>query len=72
VDIPFGDVGVRVPFLPKVSISFVLWKGDDEFPPNGKILFDSTITSYLSTEGIVIASEMLFNELKKRALKSEY
>ncbi len=65
VDIPFGDVGVRVPFLPKVSISFVIWKGDDEFPPNGKILFDSTITSYLSTEGIVVASEMLLNKLKK-------
>jgi len=65
VDIPFGDVGVRVPFLPKVSISFVLWKGNDEFPPNGKILFNSNVTSYLSTEGIVIASEMLFDELKK-------
>ena len=65
VDIPFGDVGVRVPFLPKVSISFVLWKGNDEFPPNGKILFNSNIISYLSTEGIVIASEMLFDELKK-------
>ncbi len=65
VEIPFGDVGVRVLFLPKVSISFVIWKGNDEFPPNGKILFNSNITSYLSTEGIVIASEMLFNELKK-------
>lgn len=65
VDIPFGDVGVRISFLPKVSISFVLWKGNDEFPPNGKILFNSNITSYLSTEGIVVASEMLFNELKK-------
>jgi len=65
VEIPFGDVGVRISFLPKVSISFVLWKGNDEFPPNGKILFNSNITSYLSTEGIAIASEMLFNELKK-------
>lgn len=69
VNIPFGDVGVRVPFLPKVSISFVLWKGDDEFSPNGKILFNSNITSYLSTEGIVIASEMLFNRLKSITMK---
>lgn len=69
VNIPFGDVGVRVPFLPKVSISFVLWKGDDEFSPDGKILFNSNITSYLSTEGIVIASEMLFNRLKSITTK---
>ncbi|TET29206.1 DUF3786 domain-containing protein [Candidatus Aerophobetes bacterium] len=69
VNIPFGDVGVRVPFLPKVSISFVLWKEDDEFSPNGKVLFNSNITSYLSTEGIIIASEMLFNRLKSITMK---
>jgi len=69
VNIPFGDVGVRVPFLPKVSISFVLWKGDDEFSPDGKVLFNSNITSYLSTEGIIIASEMLFNRLKSITMK---
>lgn len=68
VDIPFGDVGVKISFLPRVNISFVLWKGDDEFQPSGQILFNSNITSYLSTEGVAIASEMLFNELKKRAL----
>jgi len=69
VKIPFGDVGMRISFLPKVKISFIIWKGDDEFPPNGKILFNSHISSYLSTEGIVIASEMVFNELKKRTLR---
>ena len=71
VDIPFGDVGVRISFLPKVSISFVLWKGNDEFSPNGKILFNSNIISYLSTEGIVIASEMLLNKLKSITIKGE-
>lgn len=72
-EIPFGDVGMKIPFLPKVSISFVIWKGDDEFPPNGKVLFNSNISSYLSTEGVVIASAMLFNELKERALmKKEF
>jgi len=68
-EVSFGDVGMRISFLPKVKISFIIWKGDDEFPPNGKILFNSNISSYLSTEGIVIASEMVFNELKKRTLR---
>jgi len=68
VEVPFGDVGVKIPFLPKVKISFIIWRGDDEFPPSGKILFNSNISSYLSTEGVVIASEMLFNKLKKSAL----
>lgn len=69
INIPFGDVGVRISFLPRVSISFVIWKGDDEFLPEGSILFNSNITSYLSTEGVVIASEMVSNKLKSIVLK---
>jgi len=67
-EVPFGDVGMRISFLPKVKISFIIWEGDDEFPPQGKILFNSHIASYLSTEGIVIASAMTFNELRKELL----
>ena len=68
-EVPFGDVGVKIPFLPKVKISFIIWQGDDEFSPQGKILFNSHIASYLSTEGIVIASAMTFNELRSIILK---
>lgn len=68
-EVPFGDVGMRISFLPKVKISFIIWEGDDEFPPQGKILFNSHIASYLSTEGIVIASAMTFNELKSIILE---
>ena len=68
IEVPFGDVGVKIPFLPKVKISFIIWEGDDEFPPQGKILFNSHIASYLSTEGVVIASAMIFNKLKKELL----
>ena len=68
-EVPFGDVGMKISFLPKVKISFIIWEGDDEFPPQGKILFNSHIASYLSTEGVVIASAMTFNELKSIILK---
>lgn len=69
IEVPFGDLGMRISFLPKVKISFIIWEGDDEFPPQGKILFNSHIASYLSTEGVVIASAMIFNELKSIILK---
>ncbi|MQY81034.1 MAG: DUF3786 domain-containing protein, partial [Dehalococcoidia bacterium] len=29
------------------SRQLVLWKGDAEFPPEGTIMFDRTITDYL-------------------------
>jgi hypothetical protein len=34
-----------------------LWKGDTEFPPDGNVLFDSSITGYLPAEDIVILAE---------------
>ncbi len=67
-EVPFGDVGMKISFLPKVKISFIIWEGDDEFSPQGKILFNSHIASYLSTEGVVIASAMVFNKFKKELL----
>ena len=45
VGVPFGDVGMRISFLPKVKISFTIWEGDDEFSPQGKILFNSHVAS---------------------------
>jgi hypothetical protein len=47
-----GDIAVRILALPRVPVVLSLWKGDDEFPPEGNILFDASIISYLSTEDI--------------------
>lgn len=57
--VDYGDVAVTIPALPYVPIIPVLWKGDDEFPADGNILFDSTITDYLPTEDITILSEVI-------------
>lgn len=47
-----GDVAVKIPALPRVPVVLSLWKGDDEFPPQGNVYFDPSIASYLSTEDI--------------------
>jgi len=49
----YGDVSVTVPALNMVPLTLVLWKGDAEFPPEGTIMFDRTITDYLPTEDII-------------------
>lgn len=48
----YGDVSVTFTALPRVPMALILWKGDDEFPPEGNILFDRTIASFLSAEDI--------------------
>jgi hypothetical protein len=48
----YGDVAVTFDAFPRVPVTFVLWQGDKEFPPEGSVLFDSTIPDYLSNDDI--------------------
>ncbi|MGQ9629262.1 MAG: DUF3786 domain-containing protein [bacterium] len=63
----FGDVSATIQAFPRVSITLVIWRGDEEFPPNGKILFDSTISEYLSTEDISVLCGNIISKLKNIA-----
>ena len=47
-----GDVAVRVLALPRVPVVLSLWKGDDEFTPEGNVYFDASVACYLDTEDI--------------------
>jgi len=58
-EVDYGDVAVTINAFPRVPITFVLWKGDEEFPPEGNILFNSTISDYLSTEDINVLCEAI-------------
>jgi hypothetical protein len=61
----YGDLAVTVDAFPKVPITLVLWRGDAEFPPEGNILFDRTITGYLTTEDINVLCETIAWKLVK-------
>lgn len=52
-----GDKGIIIPALPRVPLALIFWRGDEEFPPEARILFDSTVASYLSTEDVAVLSQ---------------
>ncbi len=54
-----GDVSAVIEAFPRVSITYVLWKGDDELPAEGNILYDANITDYLPIEDITILTESI-------------
>ncbi|MBN1847242.1 MAG: DUF3786 domain-containing protein [Deltaproteobacteria bacterium] len=55
----YGDFSVIVNALPLVPVALVMWEGDDEFPPEGNILFDRNISGILSAEDIAWLAGMV-------------
>jgi len=58
-----GDLSVLVQALPLVPVALILWRGDDEFPPEGTILFDRNISEILSAEDIAWLAGMIIYPL---------
>ena len=48
----YGDASVTINVFPRVPITIVLWRGDEELAPRGSVIFDSSISDYLSAEDI--------------------
>ena len=66
--VSMGDVSVTIQAFPKTPITFVIWRGDEEFPPNGTILFDSSIKdNLLSAEDISELVSMIVYPLIAKA-----
>ena len=63
--VDYGDVAIAIKAFSYVPITLVLWRGDEEFAPEGSALFDSTISDYLSTYDITVLCETISWKLVK-------
>lgn len=45
-----ADAAYRFIVTPRIPVAVLYWKGDDEFPPEAKILYDRTITEHLTSD----------------------
>jgi len=55
----YGDVAVAISAFSRVPITIILWQGDEEFPPQGSMLFDAAISDYLSTYDVTVLCESI-------------
>jgi len=55
----YGDAAVTISGFKMVPVTLVLWGGDEEFPARGNILFDDTISGYLSTYDITVLCDAI-------------
>jgi hypothetical protein len=58
-----GDVSVALDVLPLIRLALILWKGDEDFPPEGNVLFDRNIINILSAEDIAWLAGMVIYPL---------
>ena len=54
----YGNASFTLFPLPRVPITFILWEGDQEFPPSVKVLFNPSIHTYLPLEDIGVLAKL--------------
>ncbi len=59
----FGDGAYQFQVLPRAAVLTVYWRGDEDFPPSYKVLFEDTINYHLPTDGCAILGSMLTGKL---------
>lgn len=60
-----GDLGMVIGTFPRLPLLFIIWRGDEEFAPNARILFDVSATSYLNAFEL----RMLCGEVVNRLIR---
>ncbi len=62
-----SDAGYEIAVFPDFTVQFLLWEGDDEFPPSSQILFSDNFAAAFHGEDPVVVSEIIISALKQIA-----
>ncbi len=61
----FATQCYEVRAFPRVTLTVIYWRGDEEVSSGGQVVFDEGITEYLPIEDIVITCEELVRRLRE-------
>ena len=59
-----GDVGFEVTLMEGLTMQFLLWLGDDEFPPNAQILFSDNFREAFTAEDMANIGDIVLGRMK--------
>ncbi len=63
--LPMGDAAYAIDLFEGLCIVLHLWFGDEEFPPNLRILWDENALMYLKYETMYFAKGLLFQRIRE-------
>ncbi|MGX9758413.1 DUF3786 domain-containing protein [Clostridioides difficile] len=64
--VKMGDLAYKFTYIGNTSMIFILWFGDDEFPPNSNILFDSNIIYYFNAEDLAVVPDTAIDAISNK------
>lgn len=64
--LPGGDIGYAIELVDDLRVFLQLWRGDDEFPPQLRCLWDENTGRYLRYETTWFATGLLLERIKER------
>ncbi|MDR0861532.1 MAG: DUF3786 domain-containing protein [Oscillospiraceae bacterium] len=62
--VTFGDAAYDLPFTDGMTVRFIVWTGDDEFPPSAQILFSDNTHAAFDAEDLAAVGEVMLAALK--------
>lgn len=63
----FGDASVELYVLPRIPLTIVIWRGDEEFDARASILFDQTVGNHLPLDALGALVNLTVKALVKTA-----
>ena len=68
--VEIGDASFILHAFPYLPLQYVLWEGDEEFPPSVQLLFDASVDHYLTLEDMVVLGQVTTGRLINRSALS--
>ena len=62
--VPQSDQGWEITLMEGLTLRFLLWLGDDEFPPSGQILFSDNFRGAFTAEDMANIGDIVLNRMK--------
>ena len=64
IPVPHGDAGFEFHLIGNYKMRFLVWEGDDEFPPSTQILYSDNFAEGFAAEDRVVAGDILITTIK--------
>jgi len=63
----FGDASIQLYVLPRIPLTMVIWRGDEEFAARASVLFDQSAADQLPLDALLAAVNLTVEALVKAA-----